>query len=869
MRVDVSPREAQVVPALPITISVSIANTSTVIGGYVIRVLGADPSWVELEAGQISLFPDESRTVDVTITPPRGLAAGIRRVAVQVRELTPPHETTVADVDLTVPSADAVLLNLDPLAVTAGRTAAFTVLVENTGNTMLRARPAGEDPEGKVRFEFEPADLELAPGEHAVVDMRLKARRKLTGSPTVRTFNLYLDRFSPNAFFAAPDTAPSGPSREDEDALATGTFLQRSVLARSALSLLGLLAAITVFAIVITIAVSRLVGQSAADRNLALQIAAARNSTTTSGTSGIAGTVRLLTKGTPVSGVTVVVFDAGNTSVPLATTATDSRGRYQVTNLAAGKFKIEYRGAGLVQLWYPGAATDADASTVTLATGQQQTGLDVSLGGVPASISGSVTGDDVSAATLYLETLGPPGSSSSQVSTNSVPSGGAVSPIAGSAVVQTVPIGADGIFTLSNVPSPASYQLVVMKTGYATSTQQVDVAAGQVRTGVNILLSKGDGSIAGTVTAGSGPLGNATISATTGQTAVNTVTLTGNQAGTFTLRQLPTPASYTLVASASGYASQTLTVTLTAGQNLTGLAITLSSSSGKLSGAVSVQHPARAPTPATGVAVTVTDGQLTVRTETESTTDPGQWEVGGLPIPGTYTVTFSRADLATETVSVSLDATGRVTQGTLGSAGISVMMRSATAVVYGTVSQAGSSTSCSGSTDLGEATVTLNSGTATYTVITASVPAARCGQYRVENVPPGTYTLTASAGSGTSPKSRVITLGAGDEARADFDLEAPASLSGVVETSAGDLLCGWTVDLYLQDQYPFTTLRTTTTPPVGSGGTCTTGTFSFTDIPAGTYVISVGPAPGNPVTTVRKTVQPSQQLTGVVVKVHQ
>jgi hypothetical protein len=436
-----------------------------------------------------------------------------------------------------------------------------------------------------------------------------------------------------------------------------------------------------------------------------------------------------------------------------------------------------------------------------------------------------------------------------------------------------VPIGADGTFALSNVPSPASYQLVVEKAGYATSTQQVDVAAGQARTGVTILLSKGDGSISGMINGPSGPLGNATISATTGQTAVNTVSLTDKHAGEFTLRQLPTPATYTLTASASGFASQTLTVTLTAGQNLRGLAVTLSSSSGKLSGLVNVVHPHAGPTAARGVAVTVTNGDLTVQTETESTTDPGHWEVGGLPIPGTYTVTFTRADLATETVSATLSATGQVVQGTLGDGGanngVPVLMRSATATVYGTVSQANGRTLCSGSSLLAEATVTLNSGTATYTVITASVPKGSCGQYRVENVPPGTYTITASAGSGTSPTSRVITLAAGDEQPTNFDLDPPASLSGWVRTAAGDRLCGWTVELYLQDQYPMTPLKTTTTPPVGTDGTCATGAFSFDDIPAGTYIISVGPAPGNPTTTVRKTVRPSQQLTNVVVTVSQ
>src|SRR3954470_23478324 len=224
MRVDVSPREIEVMPEVAVDLAVTISNTSTVIGGYVIRVLGADPSWIAIEDERVSLFPDETRTVHATITVPRGLSAGVRRIAVQVRELTPPHANTVDDIDLFVPEREAVAFRLDPLAVTAGRKGTYSVLVENTGNTLLRARPAGDDPEGKVEFRFEPPVVRLAPGEHSVVDLRIKARRRLLGSPVVRTFNLYLDKVEDDAFFAErADAAPPAP-REESDSLAIGTL---------------------------------------------------------------------------------------------------------------------------------------------------------------------------------------------------------------------------------------------------------------------------------------------------------------------------------------------------------------------------------------------------------------------------------------------------------------------------------------------------------------------------------------------------------------------------------------------------------------------------------------------------------------------
>ncbi|HEU5266517.1 MAG TPA: carboxypeptidase regulatory-like domain-containing protein, partial [Jatrophihabitans sp.] len=359
---------AEVTPGLAQTITVSISNTETIIAGYTVRILGADPGWVELEADSISLFPDETRTFEASVYPPRGIPAGSRRVAVQVRELTPPYDTSITEVELTVPEAAAVELRVDPIAVTAGKRATFSLLVENTGNTDIKGYLSGDDPENKVRFGFDTERIVLPPAQHAVVDMRVAARRRFFGTPIVRPLSVYMEPVPQDAFFN-PD-APPALKNDEREVLATATFVQKSVMSRGALSLLGLLFAATVFAIVITVALSRLVAQSTADRNLALQVAAARQSPSATGTSGVAGTVTLLTSGKAVPGVGVSVFTTSDTATPVATTATDARGAYRVTDLAAGQYKLSFRGAGFVQLWYPRAADVSDATTITLATGQ-------------------------------------------------------------------------------------------------------------------------------------------------------------------------------------------------------------------------------------------------------------------------------------------------------------------------------------------------------------------------------------------------------------------------------------------------------------------------------------------------------------------
>jgi hypothetical protein len=138
--------------------------------------------------------------------------------------------------------------------------------------------------------------------------------------------------------------------------------------------------------------------------------------------------------------------------------------------------------------------------------------------------------------------------------------------------------------------------------------------------------------------------------------------------------------------------------------------------------------------------------------------------------------------------------------------------------------------------------------------------------YRLEQIPPGTYTLTVSAGSGTSPSSQVITLTAGTSLQRDVALAPPASMSGWVQFGTAQdspRRPGWTVFLYLVAQYPSVVSRTTVTDG--------NGTFTFSNIDAGKYIVAAGPTsdPANATNTVQVTVQPSTPRTGVIIEVSQ
>src|SRR5579875_1680803 len=832
MRVDATPRRLTAVPGKPAVVTVTVTNTASIISGHEIRVLGVDPTWVKIDQPQLSLFPDSSGVAVLTIALPPGIPAGNRRIDVEVRELTPPGGETVIPVELAVPADVHLALNVDPVSVTGGRSAALSVRVSNSGNAPVDADLRGVDDEAAIGFEFEPGVAAVDPGEQAVVTARLRARRPWFGSPKVRPFSIEAGALS----------AP---------VVAHGAWVQSPRLSRGAMALAGLLATATIFAVVIAATLTGLGHKSNQDLALALQVEQASTQTGGSGGAGtISGAVHELSSKAPVSGATVTLFQAADPINPVVSTATGTAGTFHFNGLTAGSYKIRFDGSGFTEVWYPQAESAAKAAAVTLQPGSDHAKVNVFLGGIPASISGQVVGGRTNGAVLILE------------AESSAAHGGA-------AVVSRETLDSSGNFSFADVPSPATYQLVVSETDFAPTSQQVVLGAGEARTGLTIQLHQGDGSIAGTVSSREGGINGATISVSDGSDSVNTVSLTkGGQRGAFVLNSLPTPANLTLEVRAPGFNAQTLSVSLASDEHVTGLDVSLTSGVGTIGGTVTTPPG----TPAGGVTVVVSNGKVSKTTVTlsggkTSTTGAavsagsagkkgkggkagkpvkvstaGTWSIRGLAVPGSYTVTFSRPDLQSQTRAVQLSAASP-------GATVNTTLTLNRATLHGTVRQHGIG-------PIGDVTVTANSGTRSYTVTTATTsgPGTGVGSYEIEGIVPGTYTLSFST-AGVLPMSTVIDLTAGADVSESPTLQASASITGrVVFSGTTTPAAGAEVRLYLTNQYPNKVAAQATVLASGS--------FDFTGVQApDSYIIGVAYPAGTPdQETVRVTTVPQQAV---------
>jgi 5-hydroxyisourate hydrolase-like protein (transthyretin family) len=754
VRVDVTPGRASVGAGLPAVVAITVVNTGEVIGAYRVTVLGVDRSWVELDRDEVQLFPEAAETVTAVISLPKGVPAGIRRVSIQVTELTPPGAIELVEVEIDVAPESAAHIDLDPVSISGGRSTAFGTLVRNQGNTPLILRLTGTDAEGDVRFEFDPPIVQLEPGaEHAVAG-KMRARRPLAGTPRVRAVTV-------------------SASGVDPPPQAIGTFIQRPLFTRGALSLLGLLGAVSIFAIVIASALGAVISRSEKDRSLLLEVVQQQ---TGAGAGrdvpgSIAGSVVDLTSQEPISGVTVGIYSTDDLVRPVVSGATNNEGQFRLDGLGAAAYKIQFTSAGFVETWYPNATDPADGDEVEVAPGELTELGDARLGGVPASVAGTVLGDDPAGAVLTLQL---PGTTSD--------------PGPDGAVIATTVADASGEFAFEGVPSPSTYELAVTKEGFTREAQVLDLSAGEERSGVEILLRLGDGSITGTVSDGNGPIGGVEIVATDGgSTESRTVSLTQDPLGGYTLRDLPTPATYTLTFSKDGYTSETVQVTLAAEQRGEA-SVVLQGGSGSISGKVDLAGAGAAG----GVTVSASDGELTVQTTTVSVGAVGTYEIGGLPVPGTYTVTFSRPDLEPQTRQVDLDPFGGRDR-----PGTDALLRSATATLHGTVFE-----QVPGKADrgVGGVLVLVTSGDRTYRTITSTTPA---GQFEIGGIVPGTYTVTFSR-TGSVPISQLVTLAAGDRTPIPtVTITERASINGRVTLgNTGKAASRVTVRLYRASEYP-------------------------------------------------------------------
>lgn len=861
VRVDVTPARLPAAAGEPAMLLVEVTNTDEVIREIGVELLGVDHDWATVSPDVLTLFPDERGTFAVTLVLPHDYPAGRRPVSLAVGDASLPGATAVVTVELDVATVPRVEVRVEPVTVTGGRAASVMTRVTNKGNGALDLELVGIDAEGQLDVAFQPPRFVLASGGEAMVRAELRARRPILGTPTVRPFSIEARGHQPPteqgatpdaAHDAGPDAGPDGANPDPRDAgrepitvdQTVATFVQRPWLSRKIISMFGLLGAVTVLGLVFTASFGSVAAETKANeallkKNLAGADAAAGGQFA-AGTA-LAGQV-LSATGVGIDGVVVYLFAPDNGVTPVYNGVTAPDGRFRFSGIAGGSYKLKVSAAGFGDRWYPAAVSIEQSDELKVEAGKSLDGITMALTGLPASLGGTVLGDDVKDAVVTVRVP----AAAVQASTATL----------APAIVKTLTADASGLFAFADLPTPATYEVVASKPGLESEVRSVHLDPGAAVTGLTLLLHQGVGVIAGQVVdrAGVG-VGNVKVAITDGSNNRSTLTLSGAapDAGRFELRNLQTPATYSLTFSADGWFSQSQTLHLDTDQIASGIQVVLVPSIGAMGGTVTDS----AGKPLGGVTVSVV-GPGTTRIGASLTNGfVGAWQIQDLAIPGTYTVSFSAPGFAGQTIAVDITMDNAIRTD------VNAVLTGATASVSGTVRELGHPTDepgCNPNDDvlddcryrLGQVIVTMASATLNRHTVTADSPT---GAFRFDGIVPGAYTITLSR-VGSSSQTVFVELAAG-EARTlpDIFLEPQARITGRITTN-GIATANIGVRVYRLADYP--------NLPVAVTATDNLGNFSIIGLDAPeTYVIEYQVPAGGAVRTSKQVfLQPGAQGDG-------
>src|SRR5216683_2522627 len=309
----------------------------------------------------------------------------------------------------------------------------------------------------------------------------------------------------------------------------------------------------------------------------------------------------------------------------------------------------------------------------------------------------------------------------------------------------STPTDATGHYSVAGI-AVTSYSMTAQAAGYQSQSATATVGGGSTTT-QNFALTGQATRLSGTVSDASTtrPIAGATVSA-------GTASAVTDANGAYTIAGLA-PGTYTATATASGYTSQSASVTLTASTTTT-QNFALAPNPGTITGTVTDAGTAA---PISGATVSYSGGSTT-------TNSSGGYTLANVA-QGSYSVTASAIGYAAQSRTVTVGPGATATQ--------NFALTPPNGAITGTVTSAASGSAISG------ATVSYSGGSTT---------ANGSGQYTLSNVAPGTYSLTASA-SGYSSASQSVTVGSSQTATANFALRLAPFFSDGFESGT---MSNWT-----------------------------------------------------------------------------
>jgi len=546
--------------------------------------------------------------------------------------------------------------------------------------------------------------------------------------------------------------------------------------------------------------------------------------------------------GKPIVGASVSYSGGGSAAT------TDSNGVYAFSNVATGTYTVSvtatgYTGQSASASVTAGSATTKNFSLVALpgSISGRVTDASTSLG-IPNPVVSYMVGSTTTTATsdasgnysfasvtegtysvsysatgytsqIVSVTVGPGGAVTRNVALNPLPGGiqGKVTDAVtgtgvGGALVSTTINGtvtnvtADGTgnYAFASVPS-GTYNLSASAAGYGNASVAGVVVLPNTNTTQAISLTPLKGIIQGQATDGvtAAPISGATVSTTIDGTAVSTIT---NSTGNYSFTGV-TEGSYTLTVTAANYASGSASASVGPGATVT-KNVALSPLPGSISGLVTdASTGAGIPNPV----VSYTVGSTTTTATSDAS---GNYSFANVT-EGAYTLTASAPGYGSQTAVVSVGPGGASIQ--------NFSLPPPPGSIGGQVTDSLTESPVGGAS----ASVTVNASVQT-------VSADGSGNYSILNLPPGTYTLTASASGYNNASVWGVVVTSNINTSQGISL---APLNGALQGQVTDFVSSTGISAASVS----TTINGVLTTVLSDGF----GSYDFTGVPEGNYTLTV------------------------------
>jgi hypothetical protein len=775
VRASTSTRVVAVEPGDIATVVVDVVNTGEVIDGISANLIGLPVENVTCEPAMLPLFPGARGELTLTLAIPSSHPAGRHPLTVELVSNGARSAAVFLDVDLAVAPHPSMTLAPKPRIVRARRTGRFVLEVANDGNLPVDVALEAVDVDRSTKATFAPQQVRLDAGASVPVLLHVRGPRMITGGETERPVQVV-------ATAARADLPPDADPGADGAAVAPRTvelkLRQRPLVSRGLLTALILLSIVGLWAGVFLLGLTQVFSNDPMTKSAPASffVASQGGATGQGGAQGvrnngsapvgstpagalpksgqlpagiggeISGTVISSSTEQPVGQILVEAYRAtGKNRQAVSSAATQSDGTFTLAGLFPTQYVLKFSAnGGFKSVWYPDATSRSGAKVVDAQAQGLTSGINVVIQGLPANITGTVDPGDTLHHVITTVTARP------------------LDVAGGNAHSITVTTTGTGTYSFARLAAPASYQLTFTTPGYQTSTLLDTVSGGDKRIEAAVTLGAAQGGISGLVVGGNSaaalPVGGATVSTTVDGKTVSVLTPTTGAVGTFSIPNLPTPATYVLNYSAPGHGTWTEVVELAAGQSYTRALGKLGSGTGTISGIV---RDGGSGSPLGGVTVTVGGSAASTSTSTgttgvPTTTSPTtttltNGNVGGFSFSGLadghYTLSFGLDGYTAASVPVLVDSNRPPGKR---APIVQVRLYKQAGDITGTVFVNGTPTP--------GATLTATDGTHTFTATTSSagglLPA---GGYDLANLPPGTYSVTASV-AGAHQQTRIVTV---------------------------------------------------------------------------------------------------------------